>query len=249
MNLGVRYDLEYGSFNQNMDLAMFPKPLPFINPSTRGDHNNVQPRLGFAWDLNKSGESVMRGSYGIYNGTVRNGSFGTELANLLQSNITIRNPSYPDPYGGKDPLTFASTAPPNITIVNDDIVQLVRADDQPRLLAAARAQPRDPGRRRLYEGQRQHGVLQHQHAGSGDRAAAAAGVGPHRAGQSDRRDEVSRALRAARQAVRQPRAIHGRVHAGQGGGQPDRDQLLQPRRATGGRPTPTGATRWWSADR
>ena len=122
VNLGLRYDLEYGSFNQDMDLTMFPKALPFINPATRGDRNNVQPRIGVAWDLGSSGSSVLRASYGVYNAVVRNGSFGTELANLLQSNITIRNPSYPDPYGGKDPLTFASTAPPNITIVNDDIV-------------------------------------------------------------------------------------------------------------------------------
>jgi hypothetical protein len=121
LNLGVRYDLEYGSFNQNMDLSMFPKALPFINPSSRGDHDNVQPRVGFAWDLTRTGSSVIRGSYGIYNGTVYNGTFGTELANLLQSSIVIRNPSYPDPYGGKAPLTFASTAPPNITIVNDEI--------------------------------------------------------------------------------------------------------------------------------
>jgi hypothetical protein len=122
INYGVRYDLEYGSFNQNMNLSMFPKALPFINPSTRGDHNNVQPRLGVAWDLTSTGSSVLRASYGVYTGVIRNGSFGTELANLLQSNITIRNPSYPDPYGGKDPLTFASTAPPNITIFNDNIV-------------------------------------------------------------------------------------------------------------------------------
>jgi outer membrane receptor protein involved in Fe transport len=107
LNLGVRYDLQYGSFNQNMDLSLYPKPLPFIDPPTRHDHNNVQPRLGFAWDLTSTGSSVMRGSWGIYNGTVRNGTFGTELANLLQSNINIRNPSYPDPYGGRPPLDFA----------------------------------------------------------------------------------------------------------------------------------------------
>jgi hypothetical protein len=64
---------------------------------------------------------VLRASYGLYNGTVRNGTFGTELANLLQSNITIRNPTYPDPYGGKPPLVFASTAPPNITVFNDNV--------------------------------------------------------------------------------------------------------------------------------
>src|SRR5262249_4330255 len=44
VNLGVRYDLEYGSFNQNMNLAAFPRVLPYIHPTTRGDHNNVQPR-------------------------------------------------------------------------------------------------------------------------------------------------------------------------------------------------------------
>src|SRR5258708_23106349 len=119
---GVRYGMEYGSFNQDMNLAMFPRTLPFINPGTRGSHNNLQPRLGFAWDMSKTGSSVIRGSYGVYNGVIRNSSFGTELANLLQSNITIRNPSYPNPYGGKDPLTFASTAPPSITIINDGIV-------------------------------------------------------------------------------------------------------------------------------
>jgi Carboxypeptidase regulatory-like domain len=121
VNLGVRYDVEYGSFNQDMNLAAYPKQLPFINPSTRGDHNNIQPRAGFAWSLNQSGSSLLRGAWGFYNAVLYNGSFGTELSNLLQSNIIIRNPSYPNPYGSLSPLQFASTAPPNITIFNDDI--------------------------------------------------------------------------------------------------------------------------------
>ena len=36
--------------------------------------------------------------------------------------ITIRNPKYPDPYQGKDPLSFVSTAPPNITIGANNLV-------------------------------------------------------------------------------------------------------------------------------
>jgi hypothetical protein len=120
LNLGVRYDLEYNSFNQNMNMALYPRLVPFINPSTRGDHNEIQPRAGFAWSLNQSGRSVVNGAWGLYNATTYNGSFGTELTNLLQSNIIIRNPSYPNPYGNQSPLQFASTAPPNITVFNDD---------------------------------------------------------------------------------------------------------------------------------
>lgn len=120
LNLGVRYDLFYDSWNQQMDLSRFPRPLPFINPSTRGDRNNIGPRAGFAWDLRGDGESVVRGGAGKY---FRNPAFGTpfggEQTNLLQASIRISNPSYPDPYGGRSPLAFASTTPPNITIVDD----------------------------------------------------------------------------------------------------------------------------------
>jgi hypothetical protein len=39
-----------------------------------------------------------------------------------QYSITIRNPRYPDPYQGKDPLSFVSMAPPNITIGANNLV-------------------------------------------------------------------------------------------------------------------------------
>ena len=121
LNLGLRYDLQYDSFNQNLDLAVFPRTIPFIDPTSRGDHNNMQPRAGGAWDISGNGRSVVRAAYGLYNRYHWNGTFNAERQNLLQTNITIRNPTYPDPYGGRDPLTFASTAPPNLTIVANDI--------------------------------------------------------------------------------------------------------------------------------
>jgi hypothetical protein len=46
-----------------------------------------------------------------------------EGVTLLQSSVVIRNPPYPDPYGGRSPASFVSTAPPNINIVSDDIEQ------------------------------------------------------------------------------------------------------------------------------
>ena len=49
VNLGLRYDLQYDSWNQHMDLSRFPTALPLINPSARHDHNNFGPRAGLAW--------------------------------------------------------------------------------------------------------------------------------------------------------------------------------------------------------
>jgi hypothetical protein len=45
----------------------------------------------------------------------------TEQQNLKTTNTTVARPSYPNPYGTQDPLTFASTAPPNITIADDKL--------------------------------------------------------------------------------------------------------------------------------
>jgi carboxypeptidase family protein len=121
LNLGVRYDLQYGSFNQHLDLARFPKPIPYIDPASRGDRNNLQPRFGAAWDPLGNGHTVVRGAYGLYNRYQWTGVFSSERQNLIQTSVVVRNPSYPDPYGGKDPLTFASTAAPNITIVANNL--------------------------------------------------------------------------------------------------------------------------------
>jgi hypothetical protein len=40
---------------------------------------------------------------------------------LLQNNVNITNPTYPDPFGGRDPITFISTAPPNVGIMANDL--------------------------------------------------------------------------------------------------------------------------------
>ncbi|MBI3050221.1 MAG: TonB-dependent receptor [Acidobacteria bacterium] len=121
-NLGVRYDLQKDSFNEYFDVSEWPRPIPFVDPKSRGDYNNVSPRLGVNWDLSDNGVSIVRAGYGIYYGYMQGAVQASEANNLKQHNINLRNPSHPDPYGGLDPLTFATVvATPNINTIADDI--------------------------------------------------------------------------------------------------------------------------------
>ena len=128
LNLGLRYDLQAKAFNEELDLndrTVFPTTgtpaqIPYVDFSTRGDKNNLGPRLGLAWDLNE-GRSVVRAGYGIYYNPMNLIVTTNERTNFRQASITITNPSYPDPYGGQDPLRFVSTAPQNVNILANDL--------------------------------------------------------------------------------------------------------------------------------
>ena len=128
LNLGLRYDLQRRGFNEQLDLndkTIFPTTgtptqIPYVDFSKRGDKNNIGPRVGLAWDVNE-GRSVVRAGYGIYYNPLNLIVSSVEQANFRQANITITNPSYPDPYMGQDPLRFASTAPQNISILDNGI--------------------------------------------------------------------------------------------------------------------------------
>ena len=121
LNLGVRYDNQYHSFNNQLDLTPVPRMKELIDPSSRHDNNNVGPRVGLAWDIHSDGKSVLRAASGISYQYVMAGGMRTETTALRQTSIVINNPPYPDPYGGKDPITFASTAPPNVSVTDDAI--------------------------------------------------------------------------------------------------------------------------------
>jgi hypothetical protein len=123
LNLGLRYERLYGPANEDLDLTQFPVPLPFVDVDARGDTNNFGPRLGFAWDVD-GGDTVARGAYGIYYGHIRLLGTLPEFANFKTFSVTISNPPYPDPFGGRDPREFIVTSPaPNITVVSNDMVQ------------------------------------------------------------------------------------------------------------------------------
>jgi len=126
VTMGLRWDREFGSFNENLkvsDLAGRPfsaiVPIPGMgDPSQRGSKKNFGPRLGFAWDVLGDGKNVVRASYGIYYQNLQTLQNFPELRDYSQCAVLISKPAYPDPYGGKTPTQFCSTAAPSPTILD-----------------------------------------------------------------------------------------------------------------------------------
>jgi hypothetical protein len=124
LNLGLRYERMYGTANEDLDPNDFPVTLPYVDVSQRGDKNNFGPRIGGVWDVLGNGNTVVRAGYGLYYGHIRMLGTLPEFQNFKTFSIAIPNPTYPDPYGGKDPATFITASPtPNITVVSNHMIQ------------------------------------------------------------------------------------------------------------------------------
>ena len=141
LNLGLRYDYQFYAFNQGMSLdakdpkgsIIFPTTgtptslAPLVDFSKRGDKNNFGPRVGLAWDVRQDSKTVVRADYGIYYNPMNLQVTSGELANFRQPTATIANPTYPDPYGGRDPISFVSTAAANIAVEANNLENLQSA--------------------------------------------------------------------------------------------------------------------------
>jgi len=136
LNIGVRYDIQFGSFNENLgDLqgriaaklgtafGSYPIPVPFhAGVDTRGDRNNFGPRIGLAWDVSGDGRTNVHAGYGLFYDNMRTLQNFGELTWPQAQSIIISNPAFPDPLQGRSRSQFLSTAPPNISVLSNDAV-------------------------------------------------------------------------------------------------------------------------------
>ncbi len=119
LSLGLRWDKEKGSYNESLKPSSFSTPIPFLgDPSKRGQNKSFGPRFGLAWDVRGNGRDVVRSGFGKYYNNIQTLLNFPENRNLSQCSVLIRNPTYPDPYGGVSPTAFCSTAPPTVTVLD-----------------------------------------------------------------------------------------------------------------------------------
>ena len=67
LNYGIRYDVEIPpKFKPPQGLALPAYNLLGLQKGLQTDRNNIQPRIGVAWDPSGNGKTVVRASYGMF---------------------------------------------------------------------------------------------------------------------------------------------------------------------------------------
>lgn len=67
INFGLRYDVEFApKFKPPQGLALPAYNLLGLQKGIENDTNNVQPRIGIAWDPKGDGKTVLRASFGMF---------------------------------------------------------------------------------------------------------------------------------------------------------------------------------------
>jgi hypothetical protein len=119
LELGVRYDYEKLPMVQSnlVTAVSFFTPYAALN-NHPSDKNNVGPRIGFSFDMFGTGQTVLRGGYGLYYGRILNGTvmgtiFGTGSPNgqfsLANTKPTASGaPVFPNAFAAASTITPSS---------------------------------------------------------------------------------------------------------------------------------------------
>jgi hypothetical protein len=75
INWGLRYDLE------SMPGPQIPNPLEPRTNAFPSDKNNWGPRLGINWDVTGTGDTILRGGYGMFYGRIINSTISNAITN------------------------------------------------------------------------------------------------------------------------------------------------------------------------
>ncbi len=123
LNLGVRYDLETGTSNTDVQNPIQPGPRPL-------DTNNVAPRVGFAYDRRGDGRTVVRGGVGRYFDKVMLNLTSNERRSILGEylNVNIVNPSLANPLNGLTFQDYKNQHIPAGLVILDNNYQTPQAD-------------------------------------------------------------------------------------------------------------------------
>jgi hypothetical protein len=137
LNLGLRYSYfgVYGEAN-NTIANLYATGSADVNPFSQGraanqvqligggrpfyqpDTNNLQPRLGIAWDLGGRGSTILRAGYGTYYDRVTQLQFTGVVTNIPYA-ISSNTANVPFILGASVPITAAAN--PAITLVNHEL--------------------------------------------------------------------------------------------------------------------------------
>ena len=101
LNLGLRYDVEIGvlsnvPYGPNGQFIITNPKSPYVGQGElTDDKNNWAPRIGFAYDVNGEGRTVVRGGYGIfYDKIVANATLFTLIDYVGVRGVSVENPPF-----------------------------------------------------------------------------------------------------------------------------------------------------------
>jgi hypothetical protein len=121
LSFGLRYDYDTDGNNPDFDDS------PLVGPRSV-DSDNIQPRLGFTWDIGGNGATVIRGGAGIFVGRYllvpafverqQNGTTGVVLSRLNGFLLGLPPDFWLDP---NDPENSGLLLPPNVSLLQDNL--------------------------------------------------------------------------------------------------------------------------------